>query len=230
MKDKILNYFKDLTFTEKDHSYYWKGNKVNKSVSAIVNKFSEEFDKMGNSLRVAKNTGRTQQEVLDEWEEKARVSRELGTRVHSFAEKYMLNRDIETDCNYEKAVKKFWAETQFSPIMAECQMYHKRHKFCGTADLLLLDTVSNSYVLGDFKTNSDLFKNFKGKKMLDPFDILYDMPHSKYSLQLSLYQLLIEQVKPIKISARVLIHLLPDGTYKQYFTKDYSKILNDVCL
>lgn len=69
-------------------------------------------------------------------------------------------------------------------------------------------------------TNQDLFKNYKGKKLLAPFNDLDDSPFNKYQLQLSLYQILFEQVG-YKIKDRALIWIKPNGNYEIFPTKDY---------
>ena len=113
-------------------------------------------------------------------------------------------------------------------------MFHKEFMFAGTADILLYNTVTGMFIIGDYKTNKDLFKNFNGQKMLGPFNNMLDCAFSKYQLQLSYYQILFEQTG-LKVSSRKLIWLLPDGTYKMYNMDDHTKVLkeqlkiNDIC-
>jgi hypothetical protein len=94
--------------------------------------------------------------------------------------------------------------------------------YAGTADIILYNTKTDKYIIGDYKTNKDLFKNYKGKKMLLPFNGLLDCPLSKYKLQASYYQILLEQMEGVEVEERWVIHLLPDGTYKVHKPEDLT--------
>ena len=75
----------------------------------------------------------------------------------------------------------------------------------------------------------DLFKNFRDQKLYYPFAHMLDTPFNKYQLQLSYYQLMLEQVG-IPISKRLLLWLHDDATYDVYqmddMTKEIEKELN----
>lgn len=62
--------------------------------------------------------------------------------------------------------------------------------------------------------------------MLGIFDNLLDSPYNKYQLQLSFYQILLEQIG-LKVSSRKLIWLRPTGKYELYNTEDYTDVLRD---
>ena len=86
------------------------------------------------------------------------------------------------------------------------------------------DTKTQSYIIADYKTNKDLLKNYKGKTMIGPFSHLLDNPLNHYVIQLSYYQLLLEQVG-VKVSKRVIIWLGLDGNYQLFNTEDVTDIL-----
>ena len=140
-----------------------------------------------------------------------------------FGEHYVYNRNMKPSCPQEEAIVKFWNDVpdHIVPCKMELQMYHKYFMFAGTCDILLYDTKNKTFILGDYKTNEDLFKNFKQKRLLYPFNNLLDSPFNKYQLQLSFYQILFEQIG-LRISSRKLIWLSKDGTYKMYDTEDYT--------
>ena len=106
----------------------------------------------------------------------------------------------------------------------ELRMYHKVFKFSGTADILLYDTINKCFIIADYKTNKDLFKNFAGQKMTKIFSHFLDTPFNHYQLQLSYYQILFEQIG-YKVSRRIIIWLKEDGTYEMYDTEDLTSIL-----
>jgi hypothetical protein len=227
-KKEILSFFKDLDFNEKHHQYFVKGERIKLSVSGIIKKFVEPFDTEKISRRVAAKRGVNQDEVFKEWDNAKNKACKKGTKVHLFGELYPLNRHLKPRNKFEEAVVKFWNDVPSTiiPVVMELQMYHKDFMFAGTADILMYNTVTDTFIIGDYKTNKDLFKNYQGKKMLSPFGDLLDCPYNKYQLQLSFYQILFEQLG-LKVSSRKLIWLRPTGQYELYNTEDYTGILKD---
>lgn len=222
-KDKILNFFKELEFDEGRHLYTVNGGKINSSVSKIIKNFVKPFDTKGISTAVAKQRGISPEEVLREWKFISDTACNQGTRVHLFGEMYPFNRDLKPGDKFEEAIVKFWNDLppHIVPVTMELRMYHKDYLFAGTGDILLYNILTGHYIIGDYKTNKDLFKNFKGQKMLGEFSDLLDMPLNHYQLQLSFYQILFEQIG-LKVESRKIIWLLPNGEYEMYDTKDYT--------
>ena len=103
-------------------------------------------------------------------------------------------------------------------------MFHHTYDYAGTADIILLDQRDGSLVIADYKTNKNLFKQYKNQKMLAPFSFLDDTPYNHYQLQFSYYQILLEQTG-LTVSDRMLIYLKLDGTYKVFHTNDYTEKL-----
>ena len=228
LKIKILDYFKGLQFNEKEHKYLIEGKPIKISVSGVIKEFVEPFDKYIISARIATRDDIEQEDILKQWDNEAIRACNSGKDTHLFGELYPFNRHLKPKTKFEEAIVNFWNDlpSTIIPIAMELQMYHKEFMFAGTADILLYNTVTDTFIIGDYKTNKDLFKNFKGKKMLKSFKNLLDNPYNKYQLQLSFYQILLEQTG-IKVSSRKLIWLKPDGTYLMYNTDDYTDILKE---
>ncbi|MDR0619913.1 MAG: hypothetical protein LBG17_08455 [Bacteroidales bacterium] len=219
----IVNFFSELTFEESTHTYKIGGIPVLSSVSALYHRFQEPFDALAASTHVAKKLGKKQEDILDEWKAKSKASCLRGTVVHNFAEKYMFDKNVIPSSLEEKAVKDFFdiQPDYIDPIGSEIKMYHKTFLFAGTCDALLYNNKTNKYIICDWKTNSSLFKNYKWKKLLSPFDNMLDTPFSLYQLQLSYYQLLLEQIPEIEVEKRCIVWILPDGTYQCFLCNDY---------
>ena len=136
----------------------------------------------------------------------------------------------------EEATVKFWEDLPvcFVPIAVENITYNKKLNYSGTFDMLFyydaeLDGKSadkSGFVIFDYKTNKDLYKNFQEKKLLPPFQELLDMPCNLYKLQLSLYQLNLEQLG-FKVIGRRLIWLRPDGGYDKIPLESYTRVLSE---
>ena len=62
--------------------------------------------------------------------------------------------------------------------------------------------------------------------LLPPFENFYDEAQSLYTLQLSCYQIPLEDIG-LKVIGRRLIHLKEDGTYEKIPLKDVTKELRN---
>lgn len=223
----IKDYFKDVDFVQENHVYYYNNQRVRYSVSDLVKKHYIPFDRNANAIRVAEKRGITVEEVLKEWDEKRDNSCIQGHKTHSFGERFSFDRSLTPQDNYEKAVVSFFKDLPpyIKVIDVEVKMIHKKYLFCGTFDNLFYNTLNNTLILGDFKTNEDLFKNFREQKLIKPFNFLLDNPFNKYKLQLSYYQILLEQIPGIRVEKRKIIWLKPSGQYFMYDTEDYTELL-----
>lgn len=228
MKIQILDFFKGLEFNEDEHKYSYKSKPLRKSVSGLIKNFYSPFDSYSISLSIAKRDGISQDCILKEWDDAAQLGMNIGNKAHLFGEVYPFNKHIEPTDGFEEAIQKFWNDlpSHIIPVIMELRMFHKEYMFAGTADILLYNTVTKMFIIGDYKTNKDLFKNYKGKTMLAPFQDMLDSPFGHYNLQLSYYQILFEQTG-LQVSSRKLIWLLPDGTYKLYDLPDHTIALKE---
>lgn len=224
IRKQLKDYFTKLQFNEEKHIYTVDGE-ILPSVSKLITNFYEPFPK-GQAKRSADREGITEFEILARWRATSEEACDRGNRIHDFGENYMFDRTLEPICGQEEAVVNFWNELpeHITPVCAELKMYHKELKYAGTADIVLYNRNNNSLIIADYKSNKDLFKNYRGKTMTGIFSHLLDCPFNKYQLQFSFYKILLEQVG-IRVSELKLIWLLPSGIYKMYDTIDYTDLL-----
>lgn len=233
-KTKILDYFKELQFVAEEHKYQL-GGRVLSSVSSVIKKYTAPFDADKIAGFVAAKRGITKEEVLAEWEAKKNAACDRGNEAHAFAEtittsQYDSEFAISTNNGLQQAILKFWSNIPdyIEPAFHELKMFSEELGIAGTADLILYNNKTGKYIICDYKTNEDLFKNYRKKKLLVPFNDLLDMPYSKYELQLSMYQILFEQCG-FEVESRRIIWLQDDGTYKTYKTQDLThRLLNEL--
>ena len=223
---KLTQPFSSLTFEEKKHRYFVEGKPIKTSVSGLISEFYEHFDAQAVAPFSARKLGITTEEVLKQWADINQESRDRGHRVHNFGELYQFDRSLKPSCPQEEAIVAFWKSLpeHIIPVAAELRMYHFKYLFAGTADIILFDTKTQTYIIADYKTNKDLFKNFKNKTMLAPFEALLDCPLNHYVVQLSYYQLLLEQIG-VRVTKRVIIWLGLDGKFTCINTDDVTSIL-----
>jgi hypothetical protein len=229
MQRVVLEYFYALEFNAEQHKYRVNKNNLT-SVSVTLKRFSEPFDADKIAGFVAKKRTReegkifTKAQILAEWDFKKNAACDKGNKAHYFGETYKKGA-IATD-GYEQAIVKFWDSIPdyIEPFLFELQMYSETLGIAGTSDIILYNTKTKKFIIADYKTNEDLFKNFKGKRLLPPFNYMLDNAYNKYQLQLSLYQLLFEQ-SGFEVESRKLIWLKPSGIYETFETEDLTKPL-----
>ena len=145
----------------------------------------------------------------------------------------------------EEAVLKFYDELHpnLHFVLAETKVYTGKNKeltnlkqdYCGTFDILFYykdpdDDSKSGLCIFDFKTNKELKKDYSrevGKMLLPPFADLYDESLSYYTLQLSCYQIPLEDIG-LKVIARRIIWLKDDGTYELIPLEDVTDRLREV--
>ena len=146
----------------------------------------------------------------------------------------------------EEAVLKFWDEvfkdenTYF--VLAETKVYSGKNKeltnlqqdYAGTFDLLWYykhpkDESKSGLIILDYKTNASLTSDFSrnmGKFFTEPFGEMYDEALSSYKLQLSAYQIPLEDIG-LKVIGRIIIWLKEDGDYELIPIDDYTERLRN---
>ena len=182
--------------------------------------------------------------IENEWTEKATTATELGTRVHKWIEDFWTGLDpqLPEDPIDLARVQKFLDlyEARFKkliPLKSELKVFSKKWKLAGTVDqpFLMWDEKKQEilFLIGDWKTNKELKDDShpKGryKKLLHPFNDLYENSHNEYSIQISLYRLIIEEELGIETHGGFLVHIGPDAQAKIYPIKDLRERLKVYC-
>lgn len=227
VQSKIQNAFLDLEFEEGRHLYKVK-NKLLTSTTAMIKQHTPEFNEKEVAGNVARKLQVKTNEVLLEWKNKREKAAYQGTKVHLFAENYIVDNELVPSCRQEEAVKKFIHENilsgKYTVLITELKMYSEKYGYAGTSDLLLWDNELEEIVIADYKTNYDLDKQYG--YLLEPFSYTPNTPYCKYQIQLSYYQILLEEIQ-LYAKQRVIIWLKTDGTYELRNCNDFTTILKD---
>lgn len=197
----------------------------------------------------------TAEEIEESWKQNSKQACEHGSMRHEFGEScfYYMTRQYDKilpafkdrlteDGGFEaihpkeEATVKFWQDLPvcFVPIAVENITYSRKLNYSGTFDMLFYYDAEldgkpedrSGFVIFDYKTNKDLYKNFMEKKLLPPFDELLDMPCNIYKLQLSLYENNLNEIG-FKVIGRRLIWLRPDGEYDKIPLESYTGVLRE---
>ena len=238
----ILEKFGNIKFLEEGHQYFI-GKQEYIPVSHIIKEYEPVVEWDQKAADYAAKWHKKKEDVQRDWKLNNLKSTISGTRTHYFGESYtnLLIGYPELICEQNKAqyikeyntlvstypkedaIKKFYdeLESNLHPIGAEfklsTQYIQDARPICGTCDLLFYDSERDGYVIGDWKTNKSLIKEYSrtnGIHMMGHMSKFIDEPLSHYTLQFNIYQRLLESIS-IKIIDRMLVWLKDDGTYEK---------------
>lgn len=136
-------------------------------------------------------------------------------------------------CPKQEAALKFhedlFAIDSIYPVLEEARVYNEELGYSGTFDKLIYfkhptDDKKSGFIIVDYKTNASLTNSYareNEQRMLPPFNHMIDEAYNHYICQLSAYQIPMEDIG-LKVIARRLIWLKPDGTYEKYNLPDVT--------
>lgn len=225
---KQLDYFnyEKFKFDEASHTYTLDGKTVY-GVTSFLNRFVKPFDSDYWSKKKAEEGGITQAEILAQWDAKRDRSCDLGHAVHNWIEDFYekgkteLTKDAEANERVEKFKLIYESRLkQLESIGSEIRVFSKKYGIAGTIDKLYI--WEGSVIIGDWKTNKAIKtdKDFCFGKLLYPFEKYKENELNKYSLQLSMYQILLEEAG-IFCDYAFICHIPDKGEAKIYKLKDF---------
>lgn len=234
-----LEYFKDpnFIFDPEAHSYTYvnelkkKPIQIFESVSGFIDQFKPPFPADVHKY-VARSRGVDPSVILNEWKIAGDDGKRIGSIVHDWIEDFYKGKDpaLPDDKGAILRIeqfKKIYAEKlfKFKSIRQELRMFSRKWGIAGTLDNLL--ELNGRYYVGDYKTNKD-FKDEdhpkgKNRKLLHPFENLWQNDITGYSLQVSTYRLMLEEVG-FKTHGAFLISIGPDSA-KIYKALDLTQEL-----
>ena len=218
MKEEILKQLEvfndpNFIFKEEEHEYEMFGEKFT-SVTRFIEQFHEKFDSDYWSKRKADKEGVEQQVILDRWQDINDHSNMIGTFTHNWIEDYFNKkyRELPTDPLLIDRINKFnliYSKElhKLEPVKFEVKIFSKIWKIAGTIDALFL--YKDKLYIIDYKTNKKFTtdKDVKFKKyLLKPFEKYYETHLNEYSIQLSLYSLILEQYE-INVNGMYLVYI-----------------------
>lgn len=201
------------------------------SVTRLLHEYQQPFDAQKHSARIAKEQGKTQQQVLDEWKEKADIACDFGTNIHNFMERMFLapGRIIIPQTPEEEQLLRAYHRTKqleflTGEIFPEQLVYHKKYKLAGQSDLIHLAN-NTEFDVGDYKTNKNFryFSSFT-QYLLYPLSHLSQCEYNTYGLQLSLYAYFYELMTGLKCRRLFILYYWRYHNIFQVIPMNYMKI------
>lgn len=213
--------FDKIIFNPEYHTYTLNGQKLT-SATRYTSQFLKPFDSQGIAERVARKQGKLVTDVLNEWAEKANASRQLGNRVHAYIKNTICKLDppsnddpflaLNTKTPEETAFDELWQslDPTIRVHAVEFVIGDQELGVAGTVDSLFYSPDTQKHHVWDWKTGKfDVDNPFEN--LLSPFD---GWPASKlhiYSLQVSLYRLILERNTDLDMGDSYLVHLSSQG-------------------
>ena len=211
----VIKYSDDkrVIFREEDHSYTLDGNKRLTSITQYISKFKAPFDKDRISKQYAKKHGRTQEDVLSEWQKKADDACTMGTYIHSLFEDFIDGKELTeiNDIDYPKSkvaievINDLFISGRLIPVATELIVY--TDEYAGQIDCIAKDKDGKHYII-DWKTNKEIKRSNHWQSMNGKFGVFDDCNFNHYSIQLRAYQ---SMCKQFDISDCYICHINETG-------------------
>jgi len=221
---KHIIHFRDArhTYTDNQQARYLSG-------TGFVGRFFPKFDAEAVSIKCSqgknpKYAGRSPEEIRAEWTAEARRGSSEGDNVHAYAEARIsgwaadqIPAPISDRCaalfiQVDRAVAELLSRFVF--IGAEVVIFSPELGLAGMIDLLMFNPKNKACLVLDWKTNKEISRENHYQSGLPPIDHLQSTDISKYTLQLSAYQYLLDRERyfpTVSGYRRALIHLTPDS-------------------
>ena len=243
-----LDFYKNnrYEFEESTHTYYLdKVNKVETSVTAFISKYWKEFDQALISYNYSLKHGLNQQDVIDAWERTGLIAAISGTIIHRYLEAKNNGKIIQDDYSeaisnnvYEEVLErvrvlkpkaeKFITDIQdkLIPLKLEYTVGYK-DKLAGNIDMLAYNKKQAEIQIWDYKNCKEIATKNIWDKCCYPFDLYDDCNFIHYSIQLSCYKALAENLLGISIGNMYIVHFSYEdksNNYSLYKAVDFSSI------
>jgi ATP-dependent exoDNAse (exonuclease V) beta subunit len=231
----MTHIFDRITFEPESHTYILDGQELT-SVGRTLDRLKPVFDRPGKAASTARRTGQTVEEVLAEWDAKRDASLALGTRVHEHIELVLTGAyepadpflALNTISPEERAFNRFWQEigSRLRLERAEWIIGDAVLGIGGRPDAIFASPDTGQFHLFDWKTGKCESFN-KWENLLAPFDDLSNCAVAIYSLQASLYRLILERNTDLVFGDSYLLHLQSSGEFRVIKVDDYRARLLD---
>ena len=164
-----------------------------------------------------------------EWKQTADTAVDLGTAVHKWIEDFYngLNPPDPEHPQVLERVRRFQELHstrlhKFSPVRQEFRVFSHKWGIAGTTDAIF--RLNDHYYLGDWKTNkkftTDLDPKGRYQRLLYPFNDLWDNALNSYSIQLSLYRLILQEEAGFTTNGAFLAWIGPEDKSQLHKTLD----------
>lgn len=221
--------FSQIQFDKARHSYTYHGRKLT-SVTRVINQLKPPFDADYWSQKKADERGVSKEVILAEWDQKRDASISKGIRVHEHIESVLTGQATTEDAFLAlndklpemDAFDVLWQTLagQVEVEQIEWVIGDGNLGIGGTVDTMLFGRNTNLHHVWDWKTNKSFKTENRFQTLLAPFDDLDDCEFNVYSLQASLYRLIIDNNTNLNLGDSYIVHLSQQGAYRLHKALD----------
>jgi len=232
---------KDISFDEPNHVYFYKGGKIDVSVTGVVENYFSKFDKHAalNSMKNGRKWPRpeymnkqgvpfTDAQIFSMWDSTGLFARNQGTWMHLQIERYLNALNITEGAEgrapelaqFFEFYDRVLAKNEILPYRTEWRICAPQQGIAGSVDFVG-KAKDGSFVLVDWKRSKKLPEsvgNSYGRRGLHPISHIEDTEASKYFLQLNIYRYILQEVYGLKISRVILASFHPH--FSSFFSLD----------
>lgn len=237
-----------VTYRDHDHTY-WCDTERYISATQVIDLFKNEFNVEEQAEKFADKHGADAETWKERWDGIRKKSLVRGNRIHSEEEEMTLSRGMEVHQGKVLPVPNPALYPEKTPLIqmpdgiyTEQLLFSHKYKLAGRCDKLIL-TSSSGYRTADvddhksnriIKVRGYLYPDGTRQMMKYPIEHLEDCSMVHYQLQLSLYQLMLEEMGFRPGTRRIKHHphiplMAPPGALPpppKYYPVQYRK--NDV--
>lgn len=217
--------FSHIIKDEAAHTYTTSEGQVLRNVTGILAALEEPFDADYWAPIKAAERGMTADALKAEWEQASRDAMARGTQFHDQLYRRLTGQRIDGPLLPEIEAFDYWWPAHQSInglelLKAEWVIGDAALGVAGTLDALFIDKAGD-LILYDWKTGKKFYPYSK-YYLLDPFSDVMKCELHKYSLQVSLYRLLLRRAGLPHIRAGRIVHFRPDAAPWVYGAADYT--------
>lgn len=227
--------FSQIIFDKERHTYTLDGQEL-PSVTKTVNKLKPIFDRNYWGEKKAIEQGVSTETVLKEWDSKSKASQKRGTKVHEYIAGLLRGKTAEVVDPFlamnnllpeMAAFKRWWEQALVKVVQVEWIIGEAHLGVAGTMDALLYSAETQLNHVFDWKTGGKFGVANRFQKLLPPFDDLDDCELNVYSLQTSLYRLIVQRNTELEIGDSYILHLSESGDFYVHKAIDLRSRLAD---
>jgi ATP-dependent exoDNAse (exonuclease V) beta subunit len=218
---------KCIVFDEPSHTYTVNGTHAGYiSVTKLLHCFFPHFDpvkiirkmRSGANWKSSKYYGRTDQEIMNEWNENGRQASEAGTKMHLSIEQflndaeYLIPAEVKVTPEW-RYFQKFWSDfgDDLEPYRMEWEVWVEEIKLAGSIDGVFRRKSDGKFLIYDWKRSKEIKSDNPFSSGLPPVDHLPDTNYWHYTLQLNVYRWILETHYKLDIAEMYIVILHPDN-------------------
>ena len=214
-----------IFFDEEPHIYYVDDKKVGTSCTTLIHTFFPSF----NEKEVSKNCvkyhfnnetskyyQKSQNDILNMWEDNRKEAAEKGTFMHKSIELFYNDEPYDNSNIEFKYFEKFFTDNpHLEAYRTEWEVYDEELDLAGSIDMVYKNKDTNNFDIYDWKRSKEIKKDSRDNAF-SPIDHIPNSNFWQYSLQLNIYKYILEKNYNIKIGDLYLVVLHPNHyTYRK---------------